>query len=98
MGLFSTYFSKRLMNCRPAIRWLVCLILAWPGHAVFGVTLSCGLDRDQIKMGESCMLTLTYVGGAPGTPPTIPPVTDLKIVPVGESSEIVFINGQQSSK
>jgi hypothetical protein len=63
-------------------------------------TLSVGLDRDTITLGESVNLSLT-ISGAPqnatqGTP-GLPALTNLQVSYIGPSSQISIVNGQFSS-
>jgi hypothetical protein len=66
----------------------------------FCATLSVGLDRDTITLGESVNLSLT-ISGAPQNAaqatPALPALTNLQVVYLGPSSQISIVNGQFSS-
>src|SRR5438876_10592713 len=58
---------------------------------------SASRDRDTTYVGESVTLSLTFEGGAPHTPPAVPGVLNLRIVPAGQQNSFQIINGVTSS-
>ena len=56
------------------------------------------LDRNTVTLGESATLTMTFEGGAPNGLPTLPTVSNLRIVDAGgEFTKMTYIQGQVSS-
>ncbi len=65
--------------------------------AANAASFTASLDRDTITLGESTTLTLTFEGGDPGGAPNLPPIPNLQVGGVGQSSQISVVNGQVSS-
>ncbi|HTV41223.1 MAG TPA: BatD family protein [Candidatus Sulfotelmatobacter sp.] len=75
----------------PALALLFCCV-----STAFGANFTASLDRDNIAMGETATLSLTFEGGQPGNVPT-PDVPGLDIANSGNSTSFTFVNGQMSS-
>jgi hypothetical protein len=60
-------------------------------------TFTASLDRDTISVGESATLSFTIEDGVPAEVPIVPPVPNLSIRSLGQSSKYNFINGRSSS-
>ena len=73
---------------------LLSLALTFAANAA---SFTASLDRDTITLGESTTLTLTFEGGDPGGAPNLPPIPNLQVGGVGQSSQISVVNGQVSS-
>ena len=75
----------------PALALLFCCL-----STAFGANFTASLDRDNIALGETATLSLTFQGGSPQNVPT-PDVPGLEISNTGNSTSFSFINGQMSS-
>src|SRR2546426_2004624 len=60
-------------------------------------TFTAALDRDTISVGESVTLSFTIEDGVPAEVPIVPPVPNLSIRSLGQSSKYNFINGRSST-
>ena len=76
---------------------LVLLCLCWllPAHAA-ETTIEAQLEPGRIALGDGALLTLT-IHGQRSADPELPDVEELRITPLGRSTEIQFINGSLSS-
>ncbi|HZL44578.1 MAG TPA: BatD family protein, partial [Verrucomicrobiae bacterium] len=61
------------------------------------VTVTAGLDRNPITLGETATFSLTFEGGSPSSDPTLPAIPNLQFSYIGPSSQFSVINGQVSS-
>ena len=62
---------------------------------MFSVTL----DRNVVPVGETVTLNMIFEGAAPAGAPALPPLPNLRPGgAVGQSTELSFVNGQQTSK
>src|SRR2546426_12661043 len=100
------------MNCRPPTTdsqsfrrpprpWLAFLILVSVGWSPFvsagrAATFTASLDRNTISLGESAILTLTYLDGTPDEIPTLPAVPDLFPRPTRQKNPFNFLNRRAS--
>lgn len=75
--------------------WLAVALLLAAASAP-AVTFSAGLDRSQITLGESAVLTLRFDGGQPDEIPQPPAVEHLRIAYQAQEQNISIINGRQS--
>src|SRR5213593_1770111 len=79
--------------------WWMLLLLSIPGAASAAPSFTASLDRNVVPAGETVTLTLTFSEVAPASAPALPALPNLTVAPsVSQSSEISFINGQQTSK
>ncbi len=72
------------------------LLLAFVPPAV-AATFTAKLDRDTTFVEESVTLSLAFEGGSPKTPPAVPGVLNLRIVPTRQQSGFQIANGQATS-
>lgn len=72
---------------------VVGVLLAGPSVAA---NFTATLDRDDLTIGESATLALTFEGGSPGSVPT-PSVAGLQITQIGNAQNYSYINGAISS-
>jgi hypothetical protein len=77
---------------------LLCVTLMVAPRAVFAATFTASLDNDSVILGESATLSLTIEGGSLSQDPALPFVDGLRIVYIGPSQQVSFINGQVNSK
>lgn len=82
---------RALKSFLPALALLFCCL-----STAFGANFTASLDRDNIALGETATLSLTFQGGSPQNVPT-PEVPGLEISNSGNSTSFTFINGQMSS-
>ena len=75
---------------------LIAGCVCW-GLTARATTFATSLDRDAIGLGETATLSLTFEGGGPQGTPSLPEIPGLHIAYIGPSSEVSFVNGQQSS-
>ncbi|HRZ47357.1 MAG TPA: BatD family protein [Candidatus Paceibacterota bacterium] len=80
-----------------AVGWGLWLLLAWLPHANAQVTMTAGLDRDLITLGESATLSVVFEGSGSPPAPTIPAIKGLNIRYVGPSQQFSFVNGRMTS-
>ncbi len=94
---FLRWRDRKLLNWFPVGAGF-CLVLLWLGAApARAATFTASLDNDTLTLGQSTTLSLTFEGGSPQSPPTLPGIPGLQITYVGPSSQFSFINGQTSS-
>jgi hypothetical protein len=98
-------FSSGLNNLRHRMRTplrlaaiLLCVTLMVAPRAVFAATFTASLDNDSVILSESATLSLTIEGGSLSQDPALPFVDGLRIVYIGPSQQVSFINGQVNSK
>jgi ribosomal protein S18 acetylase RimI-like enzyme len=83
-------FRRALLFCLLPLA----LLAACHGSAAsFTVTL----DRDTISLGDTATLSLVFEGGNPDSQPTLPAISNLRVVPVGQSSQYRMVNGRGTS-
>ena len=83
---------------KPRLRVVVlALLTASTGRGLCAATFTASLDRDNVTLGESAVLSLKFEGGQPRAMPTLPSIANLQIDDQGSSSQIVINNGQFSS-
>ena len=75
---------------------MVLAALCLGGVRLDAASFTASLDRDNIALGESATLSLTFEGGQPKNAPT-PDVPGLQIISTGNSQNFSIINGQMSS-
>ncbi len=80
-----------------AAGWGLWLLLAWLSHASAQVTMTAGLDRDLITLGESATLSLVCEGAGSVPAPAIPAIKGLNIRYIGPSQQFSFVNGRMAS-
>jgi hypothetical protein len=71
----------------------LCVMISFAAGAT---NFTASLDRDNIAMGETATLTMTFEGGQPQTVPT-PDVPGLDFADTGNSSSFSWNNGQMTS-
>src|SRR5258708_514716 len=76
---------------------LLAFLMASAGRGLAAATFTASLDRDNVTLGESPVLSLKFEGGQPRAMPTLPNMANLQIDDQGSSSQIVINNGQFSS-
>lgn len=83
------------------LRWiagLLCLGLA-TSPAWSAPAFSVALDRNVVPVGETVTLNMIFEGAAPAGAPPLPALPNLRAAgAVGQSTELSFVNGQQTSK
>ena len=72
---------------------LFCFVVSFAARAA---NFTASLDRDNLQLGESATLSLTFEGGQPKSVPA-PDVPGLEIVNAGNSTSFSFNNGQMNS-
>jgi hypothetical protein len=65
--------------------------------ATHAATFTATLDRDTTYVGEPVTLSLSFEGGEPRTPPSVPGVANLRIVSTGRQSSIQIIGGETTA-
>ena len=75
---------------------MILAALCLGGARLDAATFTASLDRDNISLGESATLSLTFEGGSPKDLP-MPNVPGLQIVNTGNSQNLSIQNGQMSS-
>jgi hypothetical protein len=75
---------------------LVLAALCLSGTRLEAASFTASLDRDNLALGETATLSLTFEGGQPKNAPT-PDVPGLQIVSAGNSQNFSYVNGQMSS-
>jgi hypothetical protein len=89
------------MGFRALLRGLLIALAAiWFGFSVpaRAVNFTVSFDRNPITLGESAVLSLTFDGGPPTAPPSLPQIANLDISsPPGRTSQYTFVNGVTSS-
>ncbi len=69
------------------------------GPALSAPGFSVRLDRQVVPVGETVTLNLVFEGAAPAGAPALPPLPNLRVAgAVGQSTELSFVNGQQTSR
>ena len=69
------------------------------GPAWSAPTFSVTLDRNVVPVGETVTLNMVFEGASPAGAPALPPLPNLRIGgAVGQSTELSFVNGQQTSR
>jgi hypothetical protein len=81
------------------LSWVCLCILAlmasvWPSKAA---SLQATLERNQVQVGETVVLTLEFEGGQPNELPQLPEVPNLRMSSAGTSRNVSIINGRMSS-
>jgi hypothetical protein len=85
------------LGARTGTWLLACLVALSTVAPSWAVTLSNGLDRDTIRIGEMATMTVTFLGGNPSGQPPLPSIPNLTIQAAGIFSEVVMVNGQTST-
>jgi hypothetical protein len=83
------------------VRWIASLL--WLGLAASPAssapTFSVTLDRNVVPVGETVTLNMVFEGATPPAAPPLPALPNLRVGgAVGQSTELSFVNGQQTSK
>ena len=65
-------------------------------HSADAATFTASLDRDEMTLGESATLSLTFEGGSPNSVPN-PAVAGLQINQVGSSQKMTIVNGAMNA-
>src|SRR5437867_3358912 len=83
---------------RPSLALLTLMGVGWSPLVSAGraATFTASLDRNSISLGESAILTLTYLDGTPDELPTLPAVPNLSLRATGQKSQFNFVNGRSS--
>lgn len=86
-------------RARTRLAWaLIMVCLGLFALQAGAATLTAGLDRDSLTLGETATLSLTISGGPQNVPaPSVPVITNLEIKYLGPSSQISINNGQVNS-
>jgi hypothetical protein len=63
----------------------------------FAASFTATLDRDTISLGDTATLSLVLGGGNPDSQPTLPAIPNLRVFPIGRSSQFKMINGRITS-
>ncbi|MBI3853369.1 MAG: protein BatD [Verrucomicrobia bacterium] len=90
-GLFPKHSKRQRL---PA---LAMLILLFTPVAVHAAKFTATLDRDTTRVGESVTLSLNFEEGSPKAAPNLPPLPNLNVTSVGESSQYTIANGQTTA-
>lgn len=77
--------------------WTVLVIGLAAAALAHAATFTASLDRNQIVLGESVTLALTFSGGNPQDVPNPPEIPNLEIAYIGPSSQFSLIQGRVSS-
>jgi len=81
---------------RTAFLLLACALPLYPLWPAPHLTAT--LNRSVVPVGEEVVLSLTFHEAAPPTPPPLPPLSKLRVLSVGQSRSIEFVNNQTSMK
>ncbi len=81
-------------HCLAMLIGLILSLAAAPSRAV---NFTATLDRDTTRVGENVTLSLNFEDGSPKAAPNLPPLPNLKVASVGESSQFSLVNGQATS-
>lgn len=82
--------------------WKVLLIMVFvvilsPELLAAGISLDVSVSSNQVVLGESIQLNITFHGATDTTPPQLPQIKDFSIRYVGPSTQWTIINNQVSS-
>lgn len=77
-----------------AVAALTLFYLATSDGSAAGLTAS--LDREVVPVGESVTLTLSFENVSPQGAPNLPPLPNVTLGPVGQSTQMTIVNGQRS--
>jgi hypothetical protein len=83
---------------RRASLWMLVLLLSWAPSALGAAMLTTSLDRTTTTVGDSVLLSLSFQGGAPAAPPSIPAMPNAQVAYRGQSSEFSIVNGQTTAR
>jgi hypothetical protein len=61
-------------------------------------SLTASLDREIVPLGETVTLTLTFQDVSPQGAPNLPPLPNITVASVGNSTEMSIFNGQRTTK
>jgi len=91
----------RLLRLRRFLRGgftFACLLIILDLPARAAPQFQTSLDKDTVSVGESIILSMTFIGGSPERPPTVPVLGGIRL---GESveagQEVSIINGEVTS-
>jgi len=76
---------------------LAALIFGFGPTSLRAASFTATLDRDTTRVGESVTLSLKFEEGSPKAAPTLPPLPNLNVTSVGQSSQVSFVNGQTTA-
>jgi hypothetical protein len=94
----SVWVARReYVNARARAFGAACMILLAAAMLSGAATFTASLDRNEIVLGESVTLALTFAGGNPQDVPNPPEVPNLDIAYIGPSSQFSLIQGRVSS-
>lgn len=78
---------------------VLALVLTTGSGARAAVDVGASLDRESVRVGEQCVLTVTVTGNARDVgPPVLPSLTDFRVFRGGQSQRFSFVNGQASAE
>jgi tetratricopeptide (TPR) repeat protein len=74
---------------------LACLLIVSALPATGAPQFQTSLDKDTVSVGESVILSMTFIGGSPERPPTVPILGGIRLGDnVETSQEVSIINGE----
>lgn len=85
------FFSRAIIPIQLRVALLL-LVPVLAGAASF----TASLDRASIRLGESAVLSLTFLDGQPDRQINLPDVEFLEFAGQGQSQSVSFVNGRQS--
>ncbi|HRT10013.1 MAG TPA: BatD family protein [Candidatus Paceibacterota bacterium] len=88
---------RAFIRARFAGFWAAVLVALAAAFVAPAATFTASLDRNQIVLGESVTLALTFSGGNPQDVPNPPDIPNLDIAYIGPSSQFSLIQGRVSS-
>jgi hypothetical protein len=74
------------------------LLTVWGSSAWAAAGLTARFDREVVPLGETVTLTLTFEDVAPPGTPSLPPLQDLTVTGVSQSTELSIVNGRQTTR
>lgn len=90
--------SGRLLCPWANLNVLILILIFLTSLSLSAGTLTATLDREIVPLGETVALTLTFENARPQGAPNLPPLPNVIVASVGQSTEVTIVNGQQTAR
>lgn len=90
--------ARRGVLLPPRSLFVILLLMLGAWNASAAPNMTAHLERDVVSVGESVTFVLTFEDLSPPGAPNLPAIPNVQFSGVSSSSEITFVNGQQTSR